>query len=117
MVGDVSYEFDVGFLTHVSVGSEARMQLAFALMYNGLRGDRVSDADGVAAEILFPHLWITSEKDFKSFYNATTGGNHAYSMDEMKPLIKVFNADAVPNDYQAVADNFSAEGGWLASKG
>lgn len=116
MVGDVSYEFEVGFLTHVSVGSEARMQLAFALLYSGLRGERVSNADGTPAEIEFPHLWITSGEDFETFYAATTGGNHAYSIDEMKQLIKVFNPDVTPEDYQVIADAFSAEDGWLASK-
>lgn len=116
MVGDVSYEFEVGFLTHVSVGSEARMQLAFALLYSGLRGERIGNADGTPAEIEFPHLWVTSEEDFKTFYAATTGGNHAYSIDEMKQLIKVFNPDVTPEDYQTIADAFSAEDGWLASK-
>lgn len=116
MVGDVSYEFDVGFLTHVSVGSEARMQLAFALLYSGLRGGRVSNADGTPAEIEFPHLWITSGEDFETFYAATTGGSHAYSIEEMKQLIKVFNPDVTPEDYQAIADAFSAEDGWLASR-
>lgn len=116
MVGDVSYEFEVGFLTHVSVGSEARMELAFALLYNGLRGERISNADGTPAEILFPHLWITSGEDFETFYAATTGGNHAYDIDEMKQLIKAFNPDVTPEDYQKIADAFSAEDGWLASK-
>ena len=116
MVGDVSYEFEVGFLTHVSVGSEARMQLAFALLYSGLRGERIGNADGTPAEIEFPHLWVTSEEDFKTFYAATTSGNHAYSIDEMKQLIKVFNPDVTPEDYQTIADAFSAEDGWLASK-
>lgn len=116
MVGDVSNEFDIGFLTHVSVGSEARIQLAFALLYSGLHGERISNADGTPAEIEFPHLWITSGEDFRTFYAATTGGNHAYSIDEMKQLIKVFNPDVTPDDYQAVADAFSAEDGWLASK-
>lgn len=116
MVGDVSYEFDVGFLTHVSVGSEARIQLAFSLLYNGLRGDRVSTDDGTPAEIVFPHLWITSGEDFERFYNATTGGNHAYSIDEMKQLIKAFNADASAEDYQSLADAFSAADGWLSDQ-
>lgn len=116
MVGDVSYEFDVGFLTHVSVGSEARIQLAFSLLYSGMRGYRVSNEDGTPAEIEFPHLWVKSGEDFKTFYNATTGGNHAYSIDEMKQLMKVFNADATPEDYQVIADAFSDEAGWLASK-
>lgn len=116
MVGDVSYEFEVGFLTHVSVGSEARMELAFALLYNAMRGDRISNADGAPAEILFPHLWITSGEDFGKFYAAATGGNHVYDIDEIKQLIKAFNPDVSVDDYQTVADDFSAEGGWLASK-
>ncbi len=116
MVGDVSYEFDVGFLTHVSVGSEARIQLAFALLYSGMRGYRVSNEDGTPAEIEFPHLWIKSGEDFETFFNATTGGNHAYSIDEMKQLMKVFNADVTPEDYKVIADAFSAEDGWLAGK-
>lgn len=45
MVGDVSIEFEVGFLTHVSVGSEARSSWPLPL-YSGLRGERVSNADG-----------------------------------------------------------------------
>lgn len=34
----------------------------------------------------------------------------------MKQLIKVFNPDVTPEDYQVIADAFSAEDGWLASK-
>lgn len=116
MVGDVSYEFEVGFLTHVSVGSEARLQTTFALVYSALRGGRVANEDGTPAEILFPHLWITSGEDFAAFYNATTGGNHAYSIDEMKQLMKLYNPDAAPADYQALADSFCDPNGWLAGK-
>lgn len=116
MVGDVSYEFDVGFLTHVSVGSEARLQATMALVYNALRGDRLSNEDGTPAEILFPHLWITSGDDFKAFYAATTGGNHAYGIDEIKQLIKVFNPDVTVADYQTIADDFCDPAGWLASR-
>ncbi len=116
MVGDVSYEFDIGFLTHVSVGSEARLQVTMALVYSALRGGRISNADGTPAEIEFPHLWITSGEDFETFYNATSGGNHAYTIDEMKQLIQLFNPDASPADYQAVADAFHEADGWLASK-
>lgn len=116
MVGDVSYEFDVGFLTHVSVGSEARLQTTFALVYSALRGGRVANEDGTPAEILFPHLWITSGEDFKAFYSATTGGNHAYSIDEMKQLMMLYNPDVTPADYQAVADSFCDPNGWLATK-
>lgn len=116
MVGDVSYEFDVGFLTHVSVGSEVRLQVTFALVYSALRGSRVCNEDGTPAEILFPHLWITSGEDFETFYNATTGGNHAYSIDEMKQLMKNYNPEVTPADYQAIADAFCTPDGWLASK-
>lgn len=116
MVGDVSYEFDVGFLTHVAVGTEARIQLAFALLYSGMRGYRVENADGTPAEIEFAHLWIKSGEDFKTFYSAVTGGSHAYSIDEMKQLMRVFNPDAVPEDYQVIANAFSAADGWLADQ-
>lgn len=116
MVGDVSYEFDIGFLTHVSVGSEARLQVTIALVYSALRGGRIANDDGTPAEILFPHLWITSGEDFKTFYNATSNGSHAYSIEEMQQLIRFFNPDASPADYQAVADDFCTPDGWLASR-
>lgn len=116
MVGDVSYEFDVGFLTHVSVGSEARLQVTMALVYSALRGGRIGNEDGTPAEILFPHLWITSGEDFEAFYNATNNGNHAYSIDEMKQLIQLFNPEASVADYQAIADAFCTADGWLATK-
>ena len=116
MVGDVSYEFDIGFLTHVSVGSEARLQVTLALVYSALRGGRIANEDGTPAEIEFPHLWITSAEDFDTFYNATNNGNHAYSIDEMKQLITMFNEDASVADYQAIADAFCDPAGWLASK-
>ena len=116
MVGDVSYEFDIGFLTHVSVGSEARLQVSIALVYSALRGGGIANDDGTPAEILFPHLWITSGEDFKTFYNATSNGSHAYSIEEMQQLIRFFNPDASPADYQAVADDFCTPDGWLASR-
>lgn len=115
-VGDVSFEFEAGFLTHVNVGSEARLQLAMALVYSALRGSRICDEEGIPPEIMFPCLWITSAEEFQAYYNATTGDNHAFSIDELKQMMKNYNPDVTAADYQAAADNFSDPNGWLATK-
>lgn len=114
MEGDVTEEFESGFLTHVSIGSEARIELSFALLYSALRGTRIENEDGTAPNILFPHLWITSAEDFATFYSATTGGNHAYSLDEVEQLIAAFNSDVSVSDYETLAAEFSTT--WLSTK-
>jgi len=111
MVGDVTEEMESGFLTQVSVGPCARAELSFALLYNAMRGDRLSQADGSAPNILFQDLWITNVADFKKFIAKTTGGNHAYSIDEIKQLIKAFNPNVTIGDYQELADEFTTS--WL----
>lgn len=115
MSGDVTHEMEIGFLDFVSVGSEARIEMAFALLYNGLRGGRLAESDGSAPVIEFPHLWITDADQFKTFYANVTDGNHAYTMDEVKEWLTIYNDDVDLEQMRATAKAFSDPDGWLAA--
>lgn len=119
MVGDVSHEFDINFLTEVCVGEEAQIEMSFAMLYNALRGNRIADADGRAPVVDFSHLWIESVDDWNTFKANVTGGKHAYDMDQVKSWISVYTGkDVEISELEKVAKQFSSHDsdGWLATR-
>ena len=112
MCGDVTEEFEKGFLTHVSCGSEARIEMAFALLYNAMTGHRIADADKVAPIIEYPHMWITDADDYKVFISNVTGGKYAYSFDEVKEWLSIYGNDVTIDELQKTALEFS-DGTWI----
>lgn len=119
MVGDVTHEFDINFLTQVCVGEEAQIEMTFAMLYNALRGNRIADADGKAPVVNFSHLWIDNKDDWDKFLASTTNGNHAYDFEtEVKNWITVYGNDVTIDELQEVASSFSSHesDGWLATR-
>ena len=119
MLGDVTHEFEINFLTQAAVGEEAQVEMSFAMLYNALRGNRVADADGKAPVVDFSHLWIESIDDWNIFKENTTGGKHAYTFDEVKPWLSVYTGKDVDiATLQEVASAFSSHeaDGWLATR-
>ena len=119
MVGDVTHEFDINFLTQVCVGEEAQIEMTFAMLYNALRGNRIADAEGKAPVVNFSHLWIDNKDDWDKFLENTTNGKYAYDFEtEVKNWITVFGNDVDIDDLQEVATRFSSHesDGWLATR-
>lgn len=117
MCGDVTHEFEIGFMDYVCVGEEAQIEMSFAALYNALRGNRLQSDDGTAPVVEFSHLWLDNTDDYKTFISNVTGGNHAYTFDEVKNWIFAFNENVNIDDYSKAAAAFSAvgEGSWLES--
>ena len=118
MCGDVSKEFELGFMDYVCVAEEAQIEMSFAVLYNALTGNRICEEDGTAPVIEFSHLWIDNADDYAAFINATTGGNHAYDFDTVvKNWLTIYGNDVKIDDLAATAAQFSdkSDSGWLAS--
>ena len=119
MVGDVSHEFDINFLTEVCVGEEAQIEMSLAMLYNAMSGHRIADADGKAPVVDFSHLWIESKEEWDTFNANVTGGKHAYTMDEVKAWLSVYTGkDVEISTLEEVAKKFSSHeaDGWLATR-
>lgn len=119
MVGDVTHEFEIGFLSQVAVGEEAQIEMSMAMLYNALRGERVADADGKAPVVNFSHLWVDSLDEWNTFKENVTGGKHAYTFDEVKPWLSVYTGHPVEiATLQETASAFSSHeaDGWLATR-
>ena len=119
MVGDVTHEFDINFLTQVCVGEEAQIEMTMAMLYNALRGNRLADAEGKAPVVNFSHLWIDNKDDWDKFLANTTGGKHAFDFEtEVKNWITIYGNDVTIDELQEVASRFSSHDsdGWLATR-
>ncbi len=118
MCGDVTNEFEIGFLDYVCVGEEAQVEMSIAVLYNALCGNRMAEEDGTAPVIEFSHLWIDNVDDYKTFINATTGGNYAYDIETVNSWISAYGNEVTIDELAEIAAQFSdtSENGWLAGK-
>ena len=116
MCGDVTHEFEIGFMSQVCVAEEAQIEMTMAALYNAMSGHRLAEADGTAPVVEFSHLWIDNLDDYKTFISNTTGGNYAYDFDQVKEWINVLGGNPTIDGLADVASAFSShdDDGWLA---
>lgn len=98
-----------GVVNYAVEGTLADSMIAFVLLYNAMSGNRMTDADGNAASIEMEYVLAKSHEDFVNIQKYITGDSAPFTIDELKPFIKVLNKDAKLEGLTEFAQGFSLE--------
>ncbi len=85
---------------------------AFAAMYNAITGNSdMLREEGNKGFALYQGFWTaTSQEEYNANYElATNPDTIAYSVDDLKTIIKVFNPDATFEDFKALTNAYTVE--------
>ena len=96
--------FDAERLHGVADGCIGHMEVALALLFNAMLGQKVVDADGLAGTYRMPYLIAHNSEDYTTMHTYTYDGALPYEIDEFDAMIGA-DYDAI----EAITSAYSLE--------
>jgi ABC-type sugar transport system substrate-binding protein len=90
-------------------GFNVDSMFAFVLLYNSLRGTPLKPADGSAPAMKMNYVVAKSAQEYEDVTKYLFGDIPAYTSDELKQYMKVFNPDATFEAAKAELESFTLE--------